>query len=230
MFQCRANTQNLTPSCLIRTRRLSQGGCRSRLIRQPPCFACALQPPTFCLHWCTRSGEKVKHFHICVEVLSQFRTHCTNPWQCSVATSRLTLRWMCDSPRTECERRTTPICTWHEQAIMEWLRCVISADSSLWTIEKLTSVREEWLRRSGFPIATIASGMSVRRNFSRVGAGNVEILLIVFRLLNDAMQIYFHRTLYPFYPISLYWSSLNYQPFVWNVFQTSAIRKCFFFS
>jgi len=27
---------------------------------------------------------------------------------CTVATSPLALRWMCDSPRTGCERRTTP--------------------------------------------------------------------------------------------------------------------------
>ena len=36
------------------------------------------------------------------------------------------LRWMCDSPRTGCARRTTPICTWREQAIIEWSRRMIS--------------------------------------------------------------------------------------------------------
>jgi len=41
--------------------------------------------------------------------------------------------------------------------------------------------------------------MDVRRNFSRVG--NVEILLILFRLLTMQMDV--HKTLYPFYPISL---------------------------
>ena len=34
--------------------------------------------------------------------------------------------WMCDSPRTGCARRTTPIYTWREQAITEWSRRMIS--------------------------------------------------------------------------------------------------------
>ena len=38
-----------------------------------------------------------------------------------IATSRLVLRWMHCSPRTECVRRTTPIYKRHEQAIIEWL-------------------------------------------------------------------------------------------------------------
>jgi len=48
--------------------------------------------------------------------------------KCTVATSRLTLRWMCDSPWQGCVRRITPIysCMWHEQAIAEWSRQVIS--------------------------------------------------------------------------------------------------------
>jgi len=44
----------------------------------------------------------------------------------TVATSRLALRWMYDSPRTGCARRTTPIYMWHEQAIIEWSWHVIS--------------------------------------------------------------------------------------------------------
>jgi len=36
-----------------------------------------------------------------------------------VATYRLTLCWMCDSSRTGCARRITPIYMWHEQAIIE---------------------------------------------------------------------------------------------------------------
>jgi len=52
----------------------------------------------------------------------------------SVATSRLALRWTCDSPRTGCARRTTAIYTWREQAT-EWLWRGISADTDLWTIE-----------------------------------------------------------------------------------------------
>jgi len=39
----------------------------------------------------------------------------------TVASSPVALRWMCDSPRTGCARRITPIHTlWHEQAIIEW--------------------------------------------------------------------------------------------------------------
>jgi len=38
LLQCGSNTQNLTPSS------------HCCLARQLPCFACALQPPTFCLH------------------------------------------------------------------------------------------------------------------------------------------------------------------------------------
>jgi len=43
-----------------------------------------------------------------------------------VATSPLALRWMCDSPRMGCARRTTPKYMWREQAILEWSRRVIS--------------------------------------------------------------------------------------------------------
>jgi len=43
-----------------------------------------------------------------------------------VATSRLALRWMCDSPRTGCARIITTIYMWREQKIIEWSRRVIS--------------------------------------------------------------------------------------------------------
>ena len=43
-----------------------------------------------------------------------------------VATSPLALRWLCDSPRTGCARRTTPTYMWREQAIVEWPRRVNS--------------------------------------------------------------------------------------------------------
>ena len=42
-----------------------------------------------------------------------------------VATSPVALRWLCDSPRTGCTRRTN-IYVWLEQAIVEWSRRVIS--------------------------------------------------------------------------------------------------------
>jgi len=39
--------------------------------------------------------------------------------------------------------------------------------------------------------------MGVRRNFS--GGCNVDILLILIQVANDAMQMDLHKTLYPFY-------------------------------
>ena len=75
MLQHGPKSQNLTPSS------------HSCLTRQPPCFACALQACNCRLFiivvWCTarqndRSGETVKHYHNCINVLSQFRAYCTN--------------------------------------------------------------------------------------------------------------------------------------------------------
>ena len=43
-----------------------------------------------------------------------------------LATSWFALRWMCDSPRTGCARRTTPIYKWRERAVIEWSRRMIS--------------------------------------------------------------------------------------------------------
>ena len=38
----------------------------------------------------------------------------------------MVLRRLCDSPRTGCAWRITPLCKWREQAIIEWSRRVIS--------------------------------------------------------------------------------------------------------
>jgi len=43
------------------------------------------------------------------------------------------------------------------------------------------------------------------------------------------MQMDVHKTLYPFYPISLYWLKLNSQSFVENIFYTSAISNAISF-
>jgi len=92
-----------------------------------------------------------------------------------VATSPLVLGWLCNSPLMECVRRITPLYTWREQAIIEWLWCrrVISADIIVWTIEdndqrtcRVVATHDlyccllpqcEALRtcRSGFQIATV---------------------------------------------------------------------------
>ena len=47
-------------------------------------------------------------------------------WGIVVATSPLALCQICDSPPTGCAWRITPIYMWHEQAIIEWLRHIIS--------------------------------------------------------------------------------------------------------
>ena len=52
-----------------------------------------------------------------------------------VATSPLTLCWMCNSSRMGCAQRTTPIYMRHEQAIIKWLWLGISANTNLWMIE-----------------------------------------------------------------------------------------------
>jgi len=64
-----------------------------------------------------------------------------------VAISLLVLQCICDSPRMECARRTTPTYTWRKQAIIEWSHwvlhcCLLSQCKALRTC------------RSGFPIAT----------------------------------------------------------------------------
>ena len=53
LHQCRPNSQNLTPSS------------HCCLTRQPPCLACALQLPTFCLH-CSlmhRQTSRLQRWH-----------------------------------------------------------------------------------------------------------------------------------------------------------------------
>jgi len=44
----------------------------------------------------------------------------------TVATTRKARCWMRDAPRTGCALRVAPMCTWCEQAIVEWSRRVIS--------------------------------------------------------------------------------------------------------
>ena len=61
------------------------------------------------------------------------------------------------------------------------------------------------------------------------GWDNVQILLILFQVADDTMQMGVHKTLYPFYPISLCWLHLNSQSFTWNVFYTSSIRNAIIF-
>jgi len=61
----------------------------------------------------------------------------------TVATSPLALRWMCDSPRTECARRTT------NNGV------IVACDVYCCLLPRCEALRT-W--RSGFPIATILSG------------------------------------------------------------------------
>jgi len=52
------------------------------------------------------------------------------PWQdssaCIVVTSPVVLRWLCDSPRTGCAWRITPLSMWRKQATIQWSRWVNS--------------------------------------------------------------------------------------------------------
>jgi len=50
------------------------------------------------------------------------------------------------------------------------------------------------------------------------------------QVANDAMQMDIYRTLYPFYPISLYWSKRNSQIFCLKCFLHFGYQKRFFFS
>ena len=92
---------------------------------------------------------------------------------CSVATSPLALRWMCDSPRTGCARRTTPIYIWHEQAIIEWSWRVISGDTNhvndwTWQLAYAKSDRGVWslllLAATVWSFAHLPLGLSVRNS------------------------------------------------------------------
>ena len=65
--------------------------------------------------------------------------------------------------------------------------------------------------------AEIFPGWRQRRNFA-----------YSLQVADDAMQMDVHKTLYPFYHISLCWLNLNCQSFVWNDFYTAAIRMLFF--
>jgi len=49
------------------------------------------------------------------------------------------------------------------------------------------------------------------------------------QVADDAVQMDVHKSLYPFYPISLCWLNFNSQSFVCNVFCTSAIRNAILF-
>jgi len=69
--------------------------------------------------------------------------------------------------------------------------------------------------------------MGVRRNFSR--GWQRRNFAYPFQVADDAMQMDVHKTLYPFYIIGLCWLHHNSQPFVYNVFYTSAIRYTFSF-
>ena len=69
--------------------------------------------------------------------------------------------------------------------------------------------------------------MGVRGNFSQRG-GNVEILLILFRLLTTQCKRTFTKR-FTFLLHSLFWLNLIYQSIVRSVFYTSAIRNTFSF-
>jgi len=66
----------------------------------------------------------------------------------SVAISRLAFCWMCNSPRTECAWKPTPIYMWREEAEIQWAPHVI------FIVACCHSVKLCALACSGFPITT----------------------------------------------------------------------------
>jgi len=68
--------------------------------------------------------------------------------------------------------------------------------------------------------------MGVRRNFHR---GQRRNFAYPFQLADDAIQMHVHKTLSPFYPISLCWLDLNFQIFCLKSFLHFGYRKCLFF-
>jgi len=103
----------------------------------------------------------------------------------------------------------------------------------LWKLTTSAFIVFDWLKRIE-PISITLYDPRIRSKPVHPWASaelfpkGVEILLILFRLLT--MQcIVVHKTLHPFYPISLCWLDLNSQSFVWNAFYTSAIRMLFLF-
>ena len=89
LIQCGPKSENLTPSS------------RCCISRQPPCLHahCNCRCIVIIVVWsivrqADRNGETVKHFHNCIEVLSQFRvSYCTNLRQGSKWLKRWT--WQC---------------------------------------------------------------------------------------------------------------------------------------
>ena len=73
----------------------------------------------------------------------------------TVATSPVVLRWLCDSPRTGCAWRITPLCMWREQAIIEWSRW---SDLGEWPLTMLVNLVNSWLCLRTVTTRVISSG------------------------------------------------------------------------
>jgi len=79
----------------------------------------------------------------CLSIFQCWQAFSNSNFLSAVASSQFALCWMCDSPWTECARRITPMYMWHEQAIMEWSRQVISIVACI--------VVPVWWTNVGFP-------------------------------------------------------------------------------
>ena len=97
---------------------------------------CCLLPQCEALRTC-RSGFPIATKRCCDQDVKVVRSAaftqrtcdwCGSLWKGGdvVATSPVVLRWLCDSTRTGCAWRITPLCMWREQAIREWSRRAIS--------------------------------------------------------------------------------------------------------
>jgi len=87
----------------------------------------------------------IKVFKNIFKIRWQIKTVCTK-MQDSVATSRLAVRWMRDTPRTGCALRIALIWRWPEQAILKWSLSPLLLAATVWNFA---------LCRSGVPIATV---------------------------------------------------------------------------
>ena len=89
---------------------------------------------------------QIKHHKLC----SENSTHSIQMEIINFATSPLALRWICNSPRTGCARRITPLYTWREQAIIEWSWHVISVVACYHSVKLCAIVaRAFWSQQNG---------------------------------------------------------------------------------
>ena len=139
-----------------------------------------------------------------------------------VATSPLALRWMCDSSRTGCARRITPIFMWHKQTITEWSRRVNSIVVCCHSV-KLCALAARAFRSQQYTVSGVQRGGTERRALaSKVGCHpKGEITKIKMLCLDDFSYCKATNTCY----MDLIFRNLFFVKFLW--FSHSSIpRTC----